>query len=221
MNQLKLPIQTIIFDFDYTLVDSARGTIDGVNFAFSQMGLPLASDDTIRRTIGLSLPDILTGLAGEAYTERVDEFTRLFFQRADETMVALAEFFAGVPQTIKTLQRLSIQLAIVSQKNRHYIQGILAKENLVDAFPVIVGGGDAAYKPNPEGLRMAVAETNSDPRSCLYVGDSVTDAKTAQRADIKFIATLSGVTPREAFEDYNTYAVLEDVPELLNLLNDV
>lgn len=221
MNQLKLPIQTIIFDFDYTLVESSRGTIDGVNFAFDKMGLPLASDAAIRQTIGLSLPDILTALAGEAYSKRVEEFTRLFLQRADETMVALAEFFSGVPQTIKTLQRLSIQLAIVSQKNRHYIQGILAKENLVDAFPVIVGGGDAAYKPNPEGLHMAVAETNSDPRSCLYVGDSVTDAETAQRADIKFIATLSGVTPREAFEDYNTYAVLEDVPELLNLLNDV
>ena len=221
MSELKLPIQTIIFDFDYTLVDSARGTIDGVNFAFSQMGLPLAADDTIRQAIGLSLPDILTGLAGEAYTERVDEFTRLFLQRADETMVALAEFFAGVPQTIKTLQRLSIQLAIVSQKNRHYIQGILAKENLVDAFPVIVGGGDAAYKPNPEGLHMAIVQTNSDPRRCLYVGDSVTDAKTAQRAGIKFIATLSGVTPREAFENYNTYAVLEEVPELINLLNDV
>ncbi len=185
------------------------------------MGVPLASDAAIRQTIGLSLPDILTALAGEAYSKRVEEFTRLFLQRADGTMVDLAEFYEGVPETIQALQNLNIQLAIVSQKNRYYIQGILAKENLVDAFPIIVGGGDAPYKPNPEGLHMAIAETNSDPRSCLYVGDSVTDAKTAQRAGIKFIATLSGVTPREAFENYNTYAVLEDVPELLNLLNNV
>lgn len=221
MTELKISLQTIIFDFDYTLVDSAQGTIDGVNFAFSQMGLPLASDAAIRKTIGLSLPDILPALAGEADTKRTDEFERLFFQRADETMVALAEFYEGVPETIQALQNLNIQLAIVSQKNRYYIQGILEKENLVDAFPVIVGGGDAPYKPNPEGLHMAIVQTNSNPRSCLYVGDSVTDAKTAQRAGIKFIATLSGVTPREAFADYNTYAVLEDVPELLNLLNNV
>lgn len=212
-----MPVQTIIFDFDYTLVDSARGTIDSVNFAFSQMGLPLASDDTIRRTIGLSLPDILTALTGEADPKRVDEFTRLFFQRADETMVALAEFFAGVPQTIKTLQRLSLQLAIVSQKNRHYIQGILAKENLIDAFPVIVGGGDAAYKPNPEGLHMAIAQMSGTPEQCVYVGDSVTDAETARRADITFIAVLSGVTPREAFEDYDVYAVLDGASDLLDL----
>ena len=214
---MKLPIQTIIFDFDYTLVDSARGTIDGVNFAFEKMGLPIASDDAVRRTIGLSLPDILTALAGNAYTKYVDEFTRLFFQRADETMVSLAEFYAGVPQTVKALRGLGICLAIVSQKTRRYIQPILEKENLLEAFEAIVGGGDAPYKPDPEGLLLAITQTESHPENCLYVGDSVTDAETARRADIAFIAVLSGVTPRTAFEDYDVYAILEDVSELLNL----
>lgn len=217
MSHLKLPVQTIIFDFDYTLVDSARGTIDGVNFAFEEMGLPIASDDAVRRTIGLSLPDILTALAGDAYTKYVDEFTRLFFQRADETMVALAEFYAEVPQTVKALRELGIQLAIVSQKTRRYIQPILEKENLLESFEAIVGGGDAAYKPDPEGLLLAVAQTRSAPQNCLYVGDSVTDAETARRADIVFVAVLSGVTPRAAFESYNAYAILEDISGVLGL----
>ena len=217
MSELQLPIQTIIFDFDYTLVESSRGTIDGVNFAFDKMGLPHASDAAIRQTIGLSLPDILTALAGEAYAKHVNEFTRLFLQRADETMVALAEFFTGVPQTVKALRRLDIQLGIVSQKRRHYIQGILARENLLEAFAVIIGGGDAAYKPSPEGLLGAVAQTDSALQNCLYVGDSVTDAETARRAGIAFIAVLSGVTPRSAFEDYDVYAVLEDGSGLLGL----
>ena len=212
-----MPIRTIIFDFDYTLVDSARGTIDGVNYAFEKMGLPTASDAAVRRTIGLSLPDILTALAGDAYTKHVDEFTRLFLQRADETMVALAEFYAEVPQTVKALQGLGIHLAIVSQKWRRYIQLILEKENLLEAFEVIVGGRDAPYKPEPEGLLSAVAQTGSIPENCLYVGDSVTDAETARRAEIAFVAVLSGVTPRTAFENYDVYAILEDVSGLLSL----
>lgn len=181
------------------------------------MGLPLASDAAVRRTIGLSLPDILTALAGDAYSKCVDEFTRLFFQRADETMVALAEFYTEVPQTVKALRGLGIQLAIVSQKKRRYIQPILEKENLLEAFEAIVGGGDAAYKPDPEGLLLAITQIGSSPANCLYVGDSVTDAETARRADIAFVAVLSGVTPRTAFESYNAYAILEDVSELLSL----
>ena len=217
MSQLKLPIQTIIFDFDFTLVESSRGTIDAVNFAFEKMGLPRASDAAIRETIGLSLPDILPALAGETHNRDVDEFSRLFLQRADETMVALAEFYPGVPEAVQALQNLDIQLAIVSQKRRRYIQGILARGNLLEAFPVIVGGGDAPYKPDPEGLLQAVAQTNSVLQNCVYVGDSKTDAETAKRADIAFIAVLSGVTPRAAFENYDVYAVFEDVPELLGL----
>ena len=217
MSELKLPVQTIIFDFDYTLVDSARGTIDGVNFAFGEMGLPIASDAAIRQTIGLSLPDILPALVGEEHGKDVDEFTRLFYQRADETMVALAEFYAGVPETVKALQELDIQLAIVSQKRRRYMQPILARENLLEAFDAIVGGGDAPYKPNPEGLLMAINQTSGAPEHCVYVGDSVTDAETARQANIAFIASLSGVTPRADFEDYDVYAVLEDVPKLLHL----
>ena len=217
MSQLKPPVRTLIFDFDYTLVDSARGTIDGVNYAFEKMGLPTAPDAAVRRTIGLSLPDILPALAGEAYAKRVDEFTHLFLQRADETMVALAEFYAEVPQTVKALQGLGIHLAIVSQKRRRYIQSILEKENLLEAFEVIVGGGDAPYKPDPEGLLSAVAQTGSLPENCLYVGDSVTDAETARRAGVAFVAVLSGVTPRTAFESYDVYAILENVSGLLRL----
>ena len=217
MSQLKLPVRTIIFDFDYTLVDSAQGTIDGVNFAFEEMGLPTPSDAAVRRTIGLSLPDILPALAGDAHTRCVDEFIRLFYQRADETMVALAEFYTEVPQTVKALQKLGIHLAIVSQKRRRYIQPILEKENLLESFEAIVGGGDAAYKPDPEGLLLAVAQTGSVPANCLYVGDSVTDAETARRAGIAFVAVLSGVTPRTAFESYDVYAILEDVSGVLGL----
>ena len=45
----------------------------------------------------------------------------------------------------------------------------------------------------------------------------MTDAETARRADIAFIAVLSGVTPQTAFENYDVYAILEDVSKLLSL----
>ena len=75
----------------------------------------------------------------------------------------------------------------------------------------------SVQKPDPSGLLAAVERLNSVRQNCLYVGDSVTDAKTAQRADIDFILVLSGVTPRAAFDDYNVYTILEDVSGLLDL----
>ena len=215
---MKSPLQAIIFDFDYTLADSSRGVIECINFALDRLGLPLAADADIRKTIGLSLTDALTTLVGKEYDRHTDTFTRLFVERADEVMTDMTELFDVVPETVAALRNLGIQLGIVTLKYRYRIESVLKRDHLSDAFDVIIGFEDVSVqKPDPSGLLAAVEKLNCVRRNCLYVGDSVTDAKTAQRADIDFIPVLSGVTPRAAFDDYNVYTILEDVSGLLDL----
>lgn len=218
MRELKPPVQAIIFDFDYTLADSSRGVIECINFALDRLGLPLAGDAEIRRTIGLSLPDALTMLVGKEYTEYTDEFVRLFIERADEVMTDMTELFDVVPETVAALRNFGIRLGIVTLKYRYRIEAILKRDHLSDAFEVIIGFEDVSVqKPDPSGLLTAVERLNCVPQNCFYIGDSVTDAKTAHHAEIDFIPVLSGVTPRADFDDYNVYTILEDVSELLNL----
>ena len=218
MSQPKSAVQAIIFDFDYTLADSSRGVIACFNFALGRLGLPSADDATIRRTIGLTLPDALVMLGGKEYTRYTDAFTQLFVERADEIMADNTQLFEVVPETVETLRNLDIRLGIFSLKYRYRIETVLKRERLLGAFEVIIGAEDVSeYKPNPQGLLVAMERLGCVRQDFLYVGDSVTDAKTAQRADTDFIAVLSGVTPRAAFDNYDIYAVLEDVSELLSL----
>lgn len=218
MKQLKPPVQAIILDFDYTLADSSRGVIECINFALGKLGLPLADDAVIRRTIGLPLSDALVMLGGKEYSRYTDEFTRLFIERADQIMADNTQLLDIVPETIAALRDFGIQLGIFSLKYRYRIEAVLRREQLLDAFEVIIGAEDVSeHKPNPKGLLAAIERLNCVHQNCFYVGDSVTDAKTAQRGNIDFIAVLSGVTPRAAFDDYDVYAVLEDVSGLLSL----
>ena len=218
LSQPKPPVQAIVFDFDYTLADSSRGVIACFNFAFGRLGLPLADDALIRQTIGLTLHDALVMLGGKEYSRYTDEFTRLFVERADEIMADNTQLFDIVPETIAVLRDFGIRLGIFSLKYRYRIETVLKREHLLDTFEVIIGAEDVSeHKPNPTGFLMALERLNCVRENCLYVGDSVTDAKTAQRADTDFIAVLSGVTPQTAFEDYDVYAILEDVSGLLNL----
>ena len=218
MRQLKPPVQAIIFDFDYTLADSSEGVIECINFALDRLGLPLAADAEIRQTIGLPLPDTLAMLVAKEYTRYTDEFTRLFVERADEVMVDMTELFDIVPETVAALQKLGIQLGIVTLKYRYRIESILRRERLLDAFEVTIGAEDVSeHKPSPKGLLVALERLNCVRQNCVYIGDSKTDAETARRAGIAFIAVLSGVTPRSAFEDYDVYEILEDVSGLLSL----
>lgn len=211
-------IRTLIFDFDYTLVDSSSGVIDCIDFALRELGLPSVSDESARQTIGLSLPDTLIALAGPQHAQRGAAFARLFVQRADQVMVAKTVLLPSMAATIRRLKRQGMALGIVSTKFRYRIEATLQRENMLDLFDVIVGGEDvSSHKPDPESLILAMAKLHVS-RGILYVGDSVTDAEAAGRAGVPFVAVLSGVTPREAFRPYDPVAVLSNLSQLPGLL---
>jgi phosphoglycolate phosphatase len=210
--------QTVVFDFDYTLADSSRGVIECIDFALAELGFPAASAEAAKQTIGLSLVDGFRMLVGSQHMTKADEFARLFVQRADQVMADRTVLFESVPATIAVLKDRGFALGIVSTKFRYRIEAILERESLRDAFGVIVGGEDVAvHKPDPTGLLTAIERLSDVPQSTLYVGDSVTDAETAERAGVPFVAVLSGVTPREAFLDYPACRILKSLTELLNV----
>ena len=216
---LRASTETVVFDFDYTLADSSRAVVECVNVAFTAMGLAVPSEDEIRRTIGLSLPETLGRLAGEPHRHRAEEFRTFFRARSDEVMVAWTELLPGVPGAVRELKRRGYRLGIVSTKFRIRIEATLEREGLRDPFDTIVGGEDVKeFKPHPEGLLMAAERLAAGPEEMVYVGDSVTDAETAKRAGVPFIALLSGMTPREELEVYEPRAVLGDVGGLAEYL---
>jgi phosphoglycolate phosphatase len=73
-------------------------------------------------------------------------------------------------------------------------------------------------KPNPEGLLKICRKLRDPPAKSLYVGDTLTDAETARRAGIPFIAVLSGVTPQENFSEYHVYKIITNLNQLPNII---
>ncbi|MGE5474416.1 MAG: HAD family hydrolase [Ignavibacteriales bacterium] len=216
---MKKDYEAAIFDFDYTLVDSSKAVIECISYAMNELGFPVKSAKTICKTIGLSLEETFITLAGQDANEGVQDFERFFKLKADEVMVCLTNFYEYVPGVIKFLKKKGIKLAIVSNKKRYRIEAILEKENLKDFFDLIVGSEDVSHnKPHPEGLLKAVEGLGISIDKCMYVGDSMVDAKTAESAGVEFTAVLSGETEKEEFEKAEVKRIinnLEQLPELL------
>jgi len=210
---------TLFFDFDYTLADSSRGAVECINFALTSLGFPCVTYEEACQTIGLSLPNALACLIGNSSAVQVNEFIKFFTQRADQVMADSTVLFESVPETITMLKRQGFILAIVSTKFHYRIEAILKRENLLHAFDIIVGGEDVfKHKPDPEGLLKAIEIAQSSRSETLYVGDSVVDAETAKRARVPFIAVLSGTTLKDAFEEYEVYAIADRFHDLIGYI---
>jgi phosphoglycolate phosphatase len=212
-------LKAVIFDFDYTLADSSEGVVECVNYALRGVGLPEANADEIKSTIGLPLPEILVRLAGRKNSYMCDEYVALFVEKADEVIADSTKVFDFVPDVMSYLKERGYALGIVSTKFRYRIETILRREGLLHFFDVIVGGEDVSrHKPNPESLNLAIRKLGLPKKKLIYMGDSVTDAKTAKRSGVSFIAVLSGVTPRDSFNAYPRHAILPSIQGLRGVL---
>ncbi|RPI79216.1 MAG: HAD family hydrolase [Desulfobacteraceae bacterium] len=210
---------TLLFDFDYTLADSARPCAECINFALHQMSIPEVPFEAACRTIGLSLPDIFEQLTGSGDAEQKEAFARWFLVKADEVMVAGTQMMSPVPALLPTLKRQGFRLGIVSTKYRHRIVSILDREKLTACFDIIIGAEDVKqFKPHPEGLQKAIAALNAAHATTLFIGDSPTDAQSAARAGIDFMAVLTGTTPADEFRVHRPIAVLPHLGALTDRL---
>jgi phosphoglycolate phosphatase len=148
-------------------------------------------------------------------------FKKYFVEKADEVMADNTRIFKETPRVLRLLYRKGIKLGVVSTKFRYRIETILRRENLIDLIGVIIGGEDVLkLKPDPFGLLLAVQKLNLSPSEVVYIGDSIVDAETASRAEILFIAILTGVTTCEEFNQFQIGGFLETLSDLPNLIQE-
>lgn len=208
-------MQTIIFDFDYTLADSSTGAIKCICYALERLNIKILDDSIIKKTIGMSLIDTYIYLTGDNNETKAQQFSDFFIEKADQIMVSNTFLFPDTASTIRKLYKGKNRLGIVSTKFRYRILEILKREQLDSYFDIIIGGEDVkSHKPDPEGLYTIMNHFNIGPEDVLYVGDSIVDVKTAKNAGVQFIASLTGVTSKEEFEKHNVEKMIACLSDL-------
>ena len=211
----------VVFDFDYTLADTTEGVVLSINYALSGLGLPEADDDAIRRTIGMTMEEAIVALTDESNRRLAPEFFRLFVERGDEVMADATRLYDFVPDVLDELRGANVATGIVSTNLRRRIEYVLRRDGLDDRFGAIVGVEDSARpKPDPCGLLTVIQRLGCQPSDSIYVGDTVTDAETASRAGVPFVAALSGVTPRESFDGLPLLGVVSDASQIICVLKE-
>ena len=219
--------QGVFFDFDYTLGDSTGAIAEGYRRGFTAMGLPVPTVEQVRATVGMRLEDGYTFISGDSDPGRQAEFHRLFMysvgvkaQGADRMlMIEGTKLLPGAVELLTALKGAGIPAAIVSTKPGNTIRDIFRYQGQLDLLALVIGGDEVTrYKPDPEGVRLALDRLGLTADRVLFCGDTVIDAATAQAGGCDFCAVLGGTTPREAFADYPHVHIADDLNDLQNWL---
>lgn len=206
-----------VFDFDYTLVFSEKAILECFRHVFEHFGFSGSSDDEIKATIGMSLYEAISMLTGVKDPAAIDDMTMEYRLHADLIMAKNTFLFPAAPKLLREIKKLGSVCAIVSNKYRFRIEETLEMYGLSDLFSIVLGPEDFSnFKPDPEGLLLAVQRLGVSPSQTLYIGDSIIDAQTAMNAGVDFAAVTTGHTVAEAFL---TFPYVKIIPDLSSLLD--
>jgi phosphoglycolate phosphatase len=209
-------IQTLAFDLDYTLIDSAEGIVYCFNEARKRAGEGEVEPELIRKRIGIPI-DQTFRLYGSPDPKGMRE---IFRRIAREGAMAKRSFLLpGVTATLPRLKDMGYRLAVNSTKSRPEIESILGHLQVLHLFEAWVGSDEVRDpKPAPDSLILLLERLKLPPAALAYVGDHVVDVRAARAAFVRAIAVKGGPCPFSDLEKETPDILLDSVADLPGLL---
>jgi phosphoglycolate phosphatase-like HAD superfamily hydrolase len=203
-------VDTVLFDWDGTLLDSAPYAFQAFQKSFLELGIPLEVDVYERiyspnwygMYRALQLPEHRWQEADDLWTHHYGQETAPLVQ---DGRAALDEFICR-----------GYCLGIVTSGSRSRVWRELNTLGLAEIFKTVVCNEDVVNKkPHPEGLQMAMKHLDKRPEICCYVGDSPVDVEMGKSAGVQTIGIRSGYPSSKELPNTNPDFCFESIAQLL------
>jgi len=204
-NLIASRFDTVIYDLDGTLIDSAKDMQVAVSRVLADHKLPPVTEDDVRLfmgqgskvTMGKAFAKHGRKLDGEALSAVTAEFVRYY--EADP--VSHTSAFAGVPEVVARFDRLGLRQGVCTNKFERPSRMILEHLKLMPPISDVAGADTfPVRKPDPKHILMLVKRMGGSPGRSVMVGDSIHDVEAVHGAGLPAVLVSWGYTDRPASE---------------------
>lgn len=216
-----MKFNTVLFDLDGTLADTAPDLALALNMQRERHGLPALSMETIRPYASHGSRGLLGigfGIGPEApdFPAKREEYLALY----DEVFCAHPSLFDGVAELLDHIERQGMLWGVVTNKPRRFTQPLMKSLGLSVRAACIVSGDDSHKpKPAPDTLLLACQQSNSKPDACIYVGDAERDVIAGVAAGMATVVACYGyLAEQDTPEKWGADNMINTPLELLGLL---
>lgn len=215
-------INTILFDLDGTLVDTAPDLGHALNIQLKRHGKPVLPDAKIRPfashgsrgLIGLGFG--ITPVNANFIAMR-DEYLSIY----ETVFTRSPELLPGIADLLIAIEKKGLKWGIVTNKPRQFTQRLIESMGLQQRAACVVSGDDAQQpKPSPATLLMACQQIGVKPEHCVYVGDAERDIQAGKAAGMQTVVALFGyIDVSDKPAEWRADVMINSPSELLNALN--
>ena len=211
--------KAVLFDLDGTLLNTLEDLWISVNTVMRRFGEPEHSRDAVRHCVGNGVRTLMRrAVPGGEDNPRFEEelAAQIAYYRGHGKEHTAP--YDGIEEMLASLRAKGLSVAILSNKEEvaakelsdHYFRG---------RYDLVMGNTkERPRKPDPTIIRAALAEFGTSPAEALYVGDSETDAETAENAGVDYVLVAWGFRERSVLERFSALAIIDQPEELPKLV---
>ena len=213
--------ESVVFDLDGTLVDSAHGIecalLESIRLILPEVVIDLPD---IKAHIGPPLPELVRQLLPHVSPQIADQIEGRFRSIYDHTGWQQTTLYEGVTETLSQLSDRLIDCFLVTNKRLTPTRQILVKLGLLPFFREVVSA-DATYptlQSKEAMVRYLIQKYFLDPRKTLVVGDTRSDATAAQTCGMDFALAVYGYGSFDSANQSQQMYTLHKLSELLHFV---
>ena len=208
-------VDSLIFDLDGTLVDSAPLILNVLNGMRETLGKNALGVSLYQRLISYGVKELVARSLdidinnADAY---VGEFRRKYYSLPPP----IDSLYPGVLETMFSLAKRGFKLGICSNKPEHLCQKIVAETGLGEIIAVVVGGDTlSTSKPSREPIDYVIKKLGGQHESTVLIGDSLIDQHGSKAANIPFIFYRNGYD--DGVDQSKALCIIDQIPQLLDI----
>lgn len=214
-------VQAIMFDLDGTLLDTLHDLAQAANRALDTLGFPTHPVEDYRYHVGDGVEKLIKRIlpADSLETATIAEGCRLMRLNYAQCWAENSAPYPGVPELLTALTERQLPMAILSNKPDDFTREMV--QTLLPDWPfVIVRGAHSGVpiKPDPSSAYDILTQLNLAPGSCLYLGDTNTDMKTAVNAGMFPVGALWGFREENELRNAGASALAKHPLDIIPLL---
>ena len=215
----------ILFDYDGTIVDSAKMIVKGAIEAFRMCGLPDPDPNKVRENIGKPLAIALDAYAPKGYEvkpEKISNAYRKWYAEQGKLGLQDEPLFPGMFKLLHDLKNnKEFHIGVATNKSRIALNNGLKKHNLNNIFDITLTMDEAKAKPDPDMAIQAMSKLNMKKKSTIIVGDTINDIGLGVNAGINSIGVAWGYNSIEMLRNEGADFIIEDSKELFDTIIDL
>ena len=209
---------SIIFDFDGTLVDSENSIYQCFQNITNYIA-PERISYAKNVLIGPPLRDTASKILGPNHQNQLDEFVKLFIEMHDEHAIDNTNPYPGANKILQHLSSMSIPMAIATNKRQAPTIKLIEHFGWSSFFELIECSDTQPDLRDKFKMIQDIKNSNDWFENAYFVGDTVNDGNSANQHNLKFVRALYGYGSNQDWSSVDINRDIKTASDLKWLIN--